>query len=110
MIKGGGTETIYSGCGKVYDGVIQGLRPRVHDDIASMYRIWNAASEESTVKCFKKSNCMHIVVNEETESVPVAAESDALNNDALYDDIADSIGYIRIELIVEDEANTRDDF
>ena len=40
----------------------------------------------------------------------MAAESDALNNYALYDDIANSIGYIRIELIVEDEANTRDDF
>ena len=39
-----------------------------------------------------------------------AAETDALNNDALDDDIENSIGGLRIELSVEGDANTRDDF
>ena len=53
---------------------------------------------------------MPTVVNEEAPSVPAAAEPDALNNYALDDDIANYIGGLRIELSVEDNANTRDDF
>ena len=75
-----------------------------------MYRIWNAASEESIVKCFKKANCMEIVVNGEAAAVPEAAEPDANNNYELDDDIVNAIEGLRIELSVEDDANTRDDF
>ena len=42
--------------------------------------------------------------------MPAASEPDALNNDALDDDITNSIGDLRIELSVEDDATTRDDF
>ena len=42
--------------------------------------------------------------------MPAAAEPDALTNDALDDDIENYIGDIRIELSVEDDANTRDEF
>ena len=53
---------------------------------------------------------MPIVVNEEAAAVPAVAEPDELNNDALDDDIADAIGDLRVELNVEDDANTSDDF
>ena len=39
---------------------------------------------------------MTIVVNEEAAAVPVAAKLDTLNNDALDDDIANTIGDLRI--------------
>ena len=42
--------------------------------------------------------------------MPEAEEPDALNNDALDNEIPNSIGIIRIELSVEDYANTRDYF
>ena len=93
----GETEAISSSCGKGYDGVSQGLLPHVHDSIISMYRIWDVASEENIMKCFKKVNCMPIVVNEEAEAVPEAAEPDALNNDLLDDDITNTIGVLSIE-------------
>ena len=48
------------------------------------------------MKCFKKSNCTPIVVNEEAAEVPAAAEPDAINNDPLDYDIANSIRGIRI--------------
>ena len=57
-----------------------------------MDRIWNAASEESIVECFKKANCMPIIVIEETESVPAAAKPDAFNIYALDDDIKMPLG------------------
>ena len=93
-------EAIVSRRGKGYYGFIQGLLPHVHDAITRMDRIWNAASEESIVKCFKKANCMPILFNEEEAAVPAATEPDALNNDSLDDDIVNSIGDIRIELSV----------
>ena len=67
--------------------VIQGLYPHVHDDITRTYRIWNTASEESIVECFKKSNCMRIVVSEEAAAVPASVEPGSLNNDSLDDEI-----------------------
>ena len=75
-----------------------------------MDSIWNVDSEENIVKCFKKANCMKIVFNEESAAVPTAAEHDVLNNDELDFDISNSIGGLRIELSVEDDANTRDNF
>ena len=104
------TEAIASSRGKGYDGVSQGLRPHVRDDTTMMYRILNAASEERILKCFKNTNCMPIVVNEEAAAVPAAEEPDALNNYALDYDITNAIGGLRIELSVGDDANTRGDF
>ena len=106
--EGGGS--ISSRRGKGYDRFSQGFCPHVHDAITRMDRIWDAASEESIVNYFKKDNCMPIVVNERVAAVPAAAEPDALKNDALYYEIANFIGDLRIELIVEDDVNTRDDF
>ena len=53
---------------------------------------------------------MPIVVNGEVAAVTEAAEPDAFNNDKLDYDIANTIGDLRIELSVEDDANTRNDF
>ena len=53
---------------------------------------------------------MPIVVNEEAAAVPAAEDPDELIIDALDDDIANLIEDLRIELCVEDDANTRDDF
>ena len=58
--------------------------------------IWNEASEEIIVKCFKKVNCMKIVVNEDSVAVPASAEPGALNNDAIDYDIANAIGGLSI--------------
>ena len=41
--------------------------------------------------------------------MPAAAEPDVINNDSLDYDVSNSIGGLRIELSVEDDANTRDD-
>ena len=61
--EGGGTEAIASTRRKEYDGFSQSFWEHVHDDITRMDRIWNTDSEEVIVKCFKKANCMPIVVN-----------------------------------------------
>ena len=110
MMRGGETEAISSRRGKGHGRGSQGLHPYVHDAITRMDRICNGASEEIIVKYFKNSNCMPIVVNEHASAVLAAAEPDALNNDAFDDDIANAIEGIRIELSVENDANTRDDF
>ena len=47
-------EAIDSGYGKGCYGVSKGLRPHVHDAITRMNRVWNAASKEIIVECFKK--------------------------------------------------------
>ena len=43
------------------------------------------------MKCFKKTHYMPIIVNEEASAVPETEELDALNNDALDDDIVNAI-------------------
>ena len=53
---------------------------------------------------------MPIVFNEEAASVPATVEPDALNNDALDNEIENAIRGIRIELSVDYDANIRDDF
>ena len=75
-----------------------------------MDRICKAVSEENIVNCFKKANYMPIVVNEEAEAVPETAEPDALNNDALDDETTNAIGDLRIEISVDNDANTGYDF
>ena len=42
--------------------------------------------------------------------MPAAAETDALNNYALDDDIENVIGGLRIESSVDNDSNTRDAF